>query len=461
MILCVQGSAQSSVPASGVPSRAAVTVRAIAVEREADGSAIEITSNGALVPTITKLDGPPRIVVDLPGAINTVRQKLGAVADGIRGVRINQFQQNPPITRVVIDLAQPRTYFWEMVQDKLLVHLRAADNSEAAVPQSGSAPAFTQGVEPAASSSNVEGNATVMLAGNRIAPGSSITAGDETAVLNLSRGGQVRVCPGTTVSVTTSQNGRDLMLGMSTGAIETHYRLANSADSIVTPDFRILLAGPGELDYALSADSKGNTCVRSLPGNSAPAVVTELIGNGTYQVQPNDQVVFRSGQLSKIDANVPMDCGCPREQIPVLRAEASSPHPVPHQATDPVNGSPAPESQALSPPPEPGNTIARAEPEPPSPETAPLPALKPNEQRIMVQAPLVFRASDPPPAPIRDARKLPISSRPPLAVQSPALPPVPAVPEPSSAAAKNESKARTQSRGFFGSIKRFFGKIFG
>jgi AMIN domain len=404
-----------------------------------EGAAIEILATRPLTPAITTVNNPLRLVVDLPKSLVTSRIRINYRDPQVLRVRVNQFHLDPPTVRLVIDLDKDAKATWDGAGNRLMVRLHPAEVTSgdvSATSSQGTAPALIGG-------STVSG--ALLLAGGRIATGSAVTAGTDTAILHMAQGGEVRVCPGTTVSVTPSQNGRDVMLGMNTGAMEAHYRLETSADSIVTPDFHILFAGPGEFHYAVSADSRGNTCVRALRGNSASAVVSELMGDGVYQVKPSEEVVFRSGRLTSIDANVPADCGCPAASVPVMRAAAAE------ERKSAEEGVPALAAQPAG-----AQTIAASR-LPHGSETASLPAVSPKDVHIQVDAPFVFRAADrhPPPAPILEATNLPLARfhhTDPL--QLTALPPAGGISGVPAGVARNSRK------GFFGKIGSFFGGLF-
>jgi hypothetical protein len=428
---------------------------------------VEILSSRPLVPTITKLDNPPRLVIDLPNADLPGTLVSGSTAidfpsQEIRRVRINQYQTKPRVARVVVDLLKPVGQTWDAAGNRLMVRLHPVSEATAKPP---SVPAFTQGIQPVAVPLGPGSSGTLVLAGNRVAAGSSVTAGSDTSVLRLERGGEVRVCPGTTVSVTSSQKGHALMLGMSTGALEAHYNLDASADSILTPDFRILLAGPGEFHYAISADSRGNTCVRALPGNTASVIVAELLGEGNYQVKPSEQIVFRSGRLNLVDSAVPVSCGCPPPSTPVLRASADPAPIVSDAKLSPSVRVAQPGDELKSVAFDPSTSVPQLGSPSPSqatvsafpPETAALPPSKPNDVHIQVEAPFVFRASDlpapnrtpaPKPAPIVEAELLQVPDLPrPATFETEVLPPPQAQIKP--------------HHGVFAKIRGFFAAIFG
>jgi hypothetical protein len=453
-------SSPPSKPAPASPAKGGATIQAVGVVVGTDGPSLEIITSAPLVPEIQQLENPLRLVIDLPGATLVMKRKYVDFRSlEVAAIRVDQFVNSPPITRIVVDLLKPMNSSWDASANRLMIRLHPGGEAAGQGPEVVS---LSEIGRPSVVPVSTGSSGSIVLAGNRLSTGSSVTAGADAAVLNLGRGGQVRVCPGTTVSVTTSPNGHDLMLGMGTGSLEAHYNLQTSADSILTPDFRILLAGPGEFDYAISADSRGNTCVRALPGNTASAIVSELIGDGTYQVKPAEQVVFRSGRLTTVDSALPGSCGCPAANPSVLLA-AETPNPAMPEKKLPesmelsrTDDAPKP-AQAPS-----GNGADASAPSPQvavtsgGPETAPLPDSKPSDLQVQVEAPFVFRAGDLPPAgavlapPLSETATLPASS-----IERPSLPTTIVLAPPEAGSTPRPH------HGFFGRVKGFFSAVFG
>jgi hypothetical protein len=437
----------------------AAVISSVRVVHERGAQALEVVSTHPVVPAIRLLDSPPRLVIDLSNTrIGLQRRRIPVQRENILTIRTEQYQIEPPVTRIVLDLLVPYGYTWDAAGNRLMIRLKPAgspnEDKDAVDTKSPVQPPQVLSLTPVATPAVVPvsgGVGEVELAGKRFPAGSSLTAGSDTALLRLSRGGEVRVCHGTVVSVTPSRNGKDLMLGMSTGALETHYALGASADTVLTPDFRILFAGPGEFHYAVSADAHGNTCVRALTGNTSSVVVSELMGDRVYHVKPTEQAVFHSGQIGKVDTNVPLECGCP-PPVPAMRTDAS-PGPAADselRASVTLAEAGASSETAAKAPSGAAQTLSNG------PETRPLPPSQLDDVHIQVDAPFVFRGkkpSDASPAPLDEAAALPVMES--SARSATHFEPQVQPPAPPPTAQENADRPRLLRR-----IGRFFAAIF-
>jgi|SRR5579862_714567 len=428
-----------------VASNEPITVLGVKLQLEKDSPILEIISTRPLRPLIANTQDLRVLQIDLKNAQVSVRHKTIAVQSPlISAIRLDQQAGTPPVVSILVHELKPLSYTWDGAGNRLTIRLHMESEEVRTKPPS--ITSITREPETVAIPVNSAKNAVFA---DRLVSGSSFSAGFSTEKLRLARGGEVHVCPGTTVSVIHPPNGGDLLLAMGVGALETHYALENSVDTILTPDFRILLRGPGEFHYAIRADSHGNTCVRALPGNTAPVVVYESLGNGQFEVVPSEQLIFHgghlnasdtafhSGKLTEVETVIPDDCGCP-QPAPVLLAEAPA---MPVQSEN--NGSPSVSSQprveATLTPITVRDVVA-------DPESGHSPTLSAKEKPAEFEASFVFSKREPPPPRLAD---LPLSSR-----QSPFLDTIVAAPTSPRVAEQKTHK------GVFRKMTGFFSRMF-
>ena len=87
------------------------TIRSITVAPDNGGIELEIVGSGRLEPQTKAITGPDRLVIDLPNAVpaSTVRN-LAVNRGEVKSVRVARYSDNPPTTRVVVDLTSPLPY---------------------------------------------------------------------------------------------------------------------------------------------------------------------------------------------------------------------------------------------------------------------------------------------------------------------------------------------------------------
>jgi len=111
LLILVLLPAAAETQSAGAAATKRAALQRLDVMHGEDGISIEITARGQVTPKLSTLDRPFRVVMDLPNTVDAAEQNhISVDSYGVRSVRIGMDGQNPPTTRVVVDLVQACPY---------------------------------------------------------------------------------------------------------------------------------------------------------------------------------------------------------------------------------------------------------------------------------------------------------------------------------------------------------------
>lgn len=184
-----------------------------------------------------------------------------------------------------------------------------------------------------------------------------VAAGTQTVQVTLPQRGTLRVCAHTSVKLSADTSMKPpqvpgVLIGLDAGALEASFAEVRSSDIVQTPDFRILISGPGSGDVKVRLGAKGDTCVDNGAGDKPDAnapyvIVSSVFDGGVYRVQPGQRVMFQHGNLREVVDNEKEPCGCPpattgSNEFPLAESMGLTP---PRNTTADENASPEAQKQ--------------------------------------------------------------------------------------------------------------------
>ncbi len=116
--------------APALPPAAVLSVTTVSFEQVGDELQVHLTTTGKPAYRAFAMTAPDRVVVDLEGVMQKISSGSGSVPvqqSGVKQVRYSQFQPDPPVTRVVVDLDHPLEHQVEASDDHVLIRLSAAN----------------------------------------------------------------------------------------------------------------------------------------------------------------------------------------------------------------------------------------------------------------------------------------------------------------------------------------------
>jgi len=109
-LLLVALMAAAAAQSAGKPANQRAALYKVDVVRSENGIELQLATRGQITPKLSKLDSPPRIVLDLPATVAVKAQTISVNSDGVRRVRVAMDALKPPSTRVVVDLDEACNY---------------------------------------------------------------------------------------------------------------------------------------------------------------------------------------------------------------------------------------------------------------------------------------------------------------------------------------------------------------
>jgi hypothetical protein len=177
--------------------------------------------------------------------------------------------------------------------------------------------------------------------------GGTISAGLHAATITLPHRGNLRLCATSKVTLTADSSiasslplGEEpgLMMALDRGALEANFSTGQNSDVILTPDFRIVISGPGTASVQVRLGPGGDTCVDNRGPNAPYVSVSSIFDGGLYRVRSDQRVLFEGGSLSAVVDTEKEPCGCPPEtpapsgslnDFPLAQSEGLAPPPPP------------------------------------------------------------------------------------------------------------------------------------
>ncbi len=111
-----------------------VVVRDISVLAAKDTLNVQIAATGALSPRASRLANPDRLVIDLANAVPGRARTIPVHSRGVKVIRMAQFQENPPVTRVVVDMVKFHDYDLTPDGNQLMLKIHTPEPVVAAAP---------------------------------------------------------------------------------------------------------------------------------------------------------------------------------------------------------------------------------------------------------------------------------------------------------------------------------------